>query len=218
MPSAADAGQDRDSIDPEDLCPLETSVVDTVDAIKARFVTKGGPGSYVVLIPSPDGSIGRVTVQGKQGEAVLNKAGQAVSLEGSAPAPIEVSDEKVKADFGSAIAARPPVPEQFLFYFKLGSTQLTKESQALLPSVLAKVRARQNLDIWLIGHTDTTGDVKRNDALGLKRAQALAKNFEKLGIKDLTVTIESYGERNLLVATPDNTPEPRNRRGEVTLR
>jgi adhesin transport system outer membrane protein len=217
MPSAADAGQDRDHMDPADLCPLETSVVDTVDAIKARFATKG-PGSYVVLIPSPDGSIGRVTVQGKQGEEVLTKAGQAVSLDGNAPVPIEVSEEKVKADFGSAISARPPVPEQFVFYFNLGSTQLTKESRALLPSVLAKVRARQALDIWLIGHTDTTGDVKRNDALGLKRAKALAKNFTQLGIKDLTLTIESYGERSPQVATPDNTPEPRNRRGEVTLR
>ena len=220
VPSAADAGQDRDHIDPADLCPLEASVVDTVDAIKARFLTKG-PGSYVVLMPSPDGSIGRVTVQGqqgKQGEQVLTKAGQAVSLDGSTPVPIEVSEQKVKADFGSAIAARPPVPEQFVFYFKLGSTELTKESRALMPSVLAKVRARQSIDIWLIGHTDTTGDVKRNDALGLKRAKALAKNFEKLGIKDLNLTVESYGERSPQVATPDNTPEPRNRRGEVTLR
>ena len=217
MPSAADAGQDRDHMDPADLCPLDTSAVDTVDAIKARFVTKG-PGSYVVLIPSPDGSIGRVTVQGKQGEEVLTKAGQAVSLDGITPVPMEVSEQKVKADFGSAIAARPPVPEQFVFYFNLGSTQLTKESRALLPSVLAKVRARQTLDIWLIGHTDTTGDDKRNDALGLKRAKALAKQFEKLGIKDLSVTIESYGERSPQVATPDNTPEPRNRRAEATLR
>ena len=217
MPSAADAGQDRDHMDPADLCPLDTSAVDTVDAIKARFVTKG-PGSYVVLIPSPDGSVGRVTVQGKQGEEVLTKAGQAVSLDGITPVPMEVSEQKVKADFGSAIAARPPVPEQFVFYFNLGSTQLTKESRALLPSVLAKVRARQTLDIWLIGHTDTTGEVKRNDALGLKRARALAKQFEKLGIKDLNVTIESYGERSPQVATPDNTPEPRNRRAEATLR
>lgn len=215
LPGAAEAGQDRDSVDPADLCPQEMTVVDTVEAIKARYATKG-PGSYVMLIPNPDGSIGRVMVQGRQGEQVLTKAGQAISLDGGIP--IEVSEEKVKADFGSAIAARPPIPEKFVFYFNKGSTQLTKESRALLPSVLAKARARQAMDIWLIGHTDTTGDAKRNDALGLKRAQALAKNFEKLGLKDLTLTVESYGERSLEVATPDNTSEPLNRRGEVTLR
>ncbi len=214
VPSAADAGQDRDHVDPADLCPMEMTVVETVDAIKARYATKG-PGSYVVLIPSPDGSVGRVTVQVPQGEKVLNQAGQAVSLDG---APIEVSGEKIKADFGSAIAALPAIPEKFVFYFHKGSTRLTKESKALLPSVLAKARARQALDLWLIGHTDTTGSDKRNDALGLKRAQVLAKNFEKLGIKDLKLTVESYGERDLEVATPDNTSEPRNRRGEVTLR
>lgn len=215
VPTPAEAGQDRDSVDPADLCPQETTVVDTVDAIKARYATKG-PGSYVVLIPSPDGSVGRVMVQGKQGEQVLTEAGQAVSLDGGVP--IEVSEDKVKADFGSAIAARPLLPEKFIFYFNKGSTQLTQESRALLPGVLAKARARQALDIWLIGHTDTTGDAKRNDTLGLKRAQALAKNFEKLGLKDLTMTLESYGERSLQVVTPDNTSEPRNRRGEVTLR
>lgn len=218
VPTAAEAGQERDRIDPADLCPFEVTEVDSVDAIKARFATgpAKGPGSYVVLIPSPDGSIGRVMVQGKQGEQVLTKAGQAVSLDGGSP--FEVSEQKVKADFGSAIAARPPIPEQFVFYFNQGSTQLTRESRALLPSVLAKTRARQTLDIWLIGHTDTTGDAKRNDALGLKRAQALAKNFQKLGLKDLTMTIESYGELSPQVATPDGTSEPRNRRGEVTLR
>lgn len=215
MPSADEAGQDRDGIDPADLCSQEVTVVDTVDAIKARYATKG-PGSYVVLIPSPDGSVGRVLVQGKQGEQVLTKAGQAVSLDGGVP--IEVSEAKVRADFGSAIAARPPIPEKFIFYFNQGSTQLSQESRALLPKVLDKARARQALDIWLIGHTDTTADARRNDALGLKRAQALAKSFQKLGIKDLTMTVESYGERSLQVATPDNTSEPLNRRGEVTLR
>ena len=217
VPGADEAGQDRAAIDPADLCPQEMTVVDTVEAIKARYATKG-QGSYVVLIPSPDGSVGRVTVQGKQGEQVLTKPGQAVSLDGITPNPIEVSAEKVKADFGSAIAARPPIPEKFVFYFNVGSTQLTQESRALLPSVLAKARARQAMDIWLIGHTDTTGSAKRNDALGLKRAQTLAKHFQKLGLKDLTLTVESYGERTLEVATPDNTSEPRNRRGEVTLR
>ncbi len=38
MPNAKDAGQDRTSIDPAELCPLEESVVDTLDKIKATTV------------------------------------------------------------------------------------------------------------------------------------------------------------------------------------
>jgi len=32
------------------------------------------------------------------------------------------------------------------------------------------------------------------------------------------ITIESHGEKNPLVPTPDDTEEPRNRRVEVTVR
>lgn len=36
VPSAQDAGQDRAGIDPAELCPMEESVVDTIDRIKAK--------------------------------------------------------------------------------------------------------------------------------------------------------------------------------------
>ncbi len=38
LPSARDAGQDRTSIDPAELCPLEEDVVETMDRIKSRVV------------------------------------------------------------------------------------------------------------------------------------------------------------------------------------
>ena len=221
VPNAQDAGQDRTSIDPAELCPQEELTVDTVDAIKARFATAPKrpvtDGSYVVLIPSPDGSIGRVTVQGKQGRQELTKAGQAVLMDGSGTS-FDVGKPQLDRDFGAATAALPAVPERFVLYFNRGGTQLTKASQAELPGILARARARKALDIWLIGHTDTVGSVERNQALGLKRAQAIAKRLAQLGLKDTVVTVDSYGKRSPQVPTPDETDEPRNRRGEVFLR
>ncbi len=38
LPSAKDAGQDRTSIDPAELCPLEEDVVESMDRIKSRVV------------------------------------------------------------------------------------------------------------------------------------------------------------------------------------
>ena len=38
MPSAQDAGQDREGLDPAELCPIEESLVDTMDKIKAGIV------------------------------------------------------------------------------------------------------------------------------------------------------------------------------------
>lgn len=219
VPAAEAAGQDRGRTEIAELCPFEVTEVDTVDAIKARFATPvavKAPGSYVVLVPSPDGSIGRVTVQGKQGEQTLTQSGQAAPLDGGAG--FNVDKQKMQQDFGSAIAALPPVPEQFVLYFVRGGTQLTKESKAIVPKMLARAKERKSLEVWLVGHTDTVGSPKRNEALGLQRAQTIAKQFRKLGLKNSALTVESFGERSPLVATPDETDEPRNRRGEVTLR
>ena len=221
VPLAKDVGQEREGINTTELCPAVETTVDSVAAIKARL-TKApvrGPGSYVVLIPSPDGSIGRVTVQGKLGQQVLTKDGQIALLDGSAvPIDLAVSKQQIERDFSAAIAARPPIPEQFVLYFERGGTQLTKASKTLLPRLLERARARKTLDIWLIGHTDTVGSSQRNDTLGLSRAKSIARLLQQKGRKDLALTIESYGERSPLVATPDETDEPRNRRGEVTFR
>jgi adhesin transport system outer membrane protein len=218
IPAAEAAGQDRGRTDMAELCPFEVTEVDTVDAIKARYTTVAvkAPGSYVVLIPSPDGSIGRVTVQGKQGEQMLSQSGQAAPLDGGAS--FEVDKQKMQQDFGTAIAALPPLPEQFVLYFVRGGTQLTKESRAVMPKMLARAKERKSLEVWLVGHTDTVGNPKRNEALGLKRAQTIARQFKQLGLKDSALTVESFGERSPQVATPDETNEPRNRRSEITLR
>lgn len=175
-----------------------------------------GPGSYAVLLPSPDGSVGKIAVQGTGGTQVLTQAMTGAGIDGGKP-PFEVTQEQLTRDFGPAMAARPALPEQFMLYFDQGS-QLTAESQALLQRVLERARARTSLDISVIGHTDTQGSAETNESLALKRATTMAEQLKQLGLQDAVLTIESHGERNLLVKTPDDTAEPRNRRVEITLR
>ena len=103
-------------------------------------------------------------------------------------------------------------------YFETGGAQLTAASQALIPQVVNVVKARTAPDVSIIGHTDTEGDAELNDKLGLTRAQAIAKLLTEAGLVTDSVSVESHGKRNLLVPTPDNTAEPRNRRVEVTIR
>jgi adhesin transport system outer membrane protein len=175
------------------------------------------PQSYVTLLPSPDGSVGKVVVQGQHGEQMLTRAQQGAVLDGSKP-PFDVSAEQLQRDFGAAMQARPALPEQFLLYFETGGSELTGESKALLPRIVERALARQSLDMSVIGHSDTQGAADANEALALKRATAIAERLRTLGLRDAVMTIESHGERNLLVPTPDETPEPRNRRVEITLR
>lgn len=175
------------------------------------------PGSYVALLRSPDGSLGSVVVRSAQGEQVLSQAFKAAALDGNKE-PYFVTQEQLQRDFGAALAARPPLPEQFLLYFETGGAELTAPSKALLPKILERARARTGLDLSVIGHSDTQGKADANEALALKRASVMAEQLRQLGLQNATLTVESHGERNLLVATPDETPEPRNRRVEITLR
>jgi adhesin transport system outer membrane protein len=175
------------------------------------------PQSYVALLASPDGSVGKVVVQGQRGEQVLTKAQQGALLDGSQP-PFDVSAEQLQRDFGAAMKARPEMPEQFLLYFELGGAQLTAESKTLMTRIVERALARQAVDMSVIGHTDTQGVANANEALALKRATAIAEQLRELGLKDAVMAVESHGERNLLVPTPDETAEPRNRRVEITLR
>lgn len=176
-----------------------------------------GSKSYVVLLENPDGSTGAVVVKGAKGEQVIDQARQGAAVDGSTkPAPVPEAD--IQRDFSSAMAARPLLPERFLLYFESGGTQLTAESNALLPKIVENAAKRPAVDVSIIGHTDTQGKAGQNEALALKRAQAIAELIKKKGLKVHALSVESHGERNPLIKTPDDTPEPRNRRVEVSLR
>lgn len=183
----------------------------------AALLAGCGGKSYVALLESPDGTTGKVVVRGDKGEQVIDRKMQAVPIDGSAP-PAPISEETLKRDFGAAMAARPLLPERFLLYFESGGAQLTAESAALLPRIVASVTERPAVDVSIIGHSDTVGKADANEALALKRAAAVAEMLKAQGLRAHALSVESHGERNLLVATPDETPEPRNRRVEISVR
>lgn len=183
---------------------------------KPVFIPEPPMGSYVVVLQDDDGSVGTVTVTGARGTAVINRLAQGALLDGSPPFAVEES--RIQRDFKPALAAKPLQPQAFLLYFETGGAQLTAASQALIPRVLAAVKSRSAPDISVIGHTDTEGDDAVNEKLGLTRAQAIAKQLVEAGLVATNVSVESHGKRNLLVPTPDNTPEARNRRVEISIR
>jgi len=129
-----------------------------------------------------------------------------------------VDPKKIAKDFEEATQARPVLPKTFLLYFKTGGSILTAESEALIPAILKEVETRTVPDVSIIGHTDTMGKAEANESLALKRAQAIAGKIQEAGLKTKEITVTSHGERNLLVKTPDETAEEKNRRVEITVR
>ena len=173
--------------------------------------------SYVVLLDNADGTVGAITVKGAKGTVIVDRLAQGALLDGSGKA-FAVEEGRIRRDFGAALASRPLEPVTFLLYFEPGGSQLTAASKALIPRVLAATKGRPAPDVSVIGHTDTEGDAGGNEKLGLLRAQAIGKLITDAGLKVQELSIASHGEGNLLVHTPDNTAEAKNRRVEISIR
>ena len=129
-----------------------------------------------------------------------------------------MSEADVTRLFGDALAALPPAPRHFTLHFRFESDALTEESTALVPEILRTVKALSVPEAVVVGHTDTMGNPGANVALGLKRAISVRNILVEAGLAPSTIEVTSHGEADLLVKTPNNTPEPRNRRVEITVR
>ncbi len=120
--------------------------------------------------------------------------------------------------FGDALAALPPAPKSFTLYFQFDSDELTPDARALLPEILRIVKERPVPDVVAIGHTDTTGSAASNYQLGLRRAARVRDLLVEAGLDAALIAVTSAGEGEPLIRTPDETPEPRNRRVEIAVR
>ena len=121
--------------------------------------------------------------------------------------------------FGDLLSTLPPPPEQFLLYFRFESDELTDQSRALFPRILAALRNRPFPDLAVVGHTDTTGSgFASNIELGLKRANAIRALLLAAGVNANVIEVTSHGKADLLIKTADGVLEPRNRRVEITIR
>lgn len=177
--------------------------------------------SYVVLLPVDGKVSGEVVVTNSHGSQVLNQSWQTTEIAGSGLAPGKpvVQDRAaVQALVGSALTTMPLPPIRYILYFETNKAKLTPESQLMIPEILKAVKGRHPAELSVVGHTDTVGPPKKNYQLGLLRANSVTAQLTLLGAKPALVEIDSHGESNPLIKTPDNTPEPRNRRIEVTIR
>jgi outer membrane protein OmpA-like peptidoglycan-associated protein len=130
----------------------------------------------------------------------------------------KLKDEAIKEDFGNAIESTPVLPVKYVLLFQIGSSKLVAESEPDAQKLLEDVKSRPAPDITIDGHTDTVGRDALNDKLSRQRAEYVAELIKTQGAEPRAMEIEYYGKRKPLVVTPDNTPELRNRRVEVTVR
>jgi outer membrane protein OmpA-like peptidoglycan-associated protein len=173
----------------------------------------------VVLLPDQKGRTGSLVVKTAKGETVLDKPFQAADIDRSGRIETRtLAPAEVHQQFGQALAAQPLRPVSFTLYFLLGSTELTPESMHTLELVKAELAQRPASEITVIGHTDLVAGESFNDALSLKRAEAVHEAIIKAGITASWIEVTGRGKREPVVQTEDGVPEPRNRRVEIRVR
>jgi OOP family OmpA-OmpF porin len=136
----------------------------------------------------------------------------------NAPPPAMPPAEEFPAPVTDAPhGANVPLNEAaFMVFFDWDKYDLTGSARSVLDTVAKEIKARQDVkQVVVIGHTDTSGGEKYNQALSMKRANAVKAALSSRGMKNIRV--EGRGENDLLVKTPDNTREPENRRAQISL-
>jgi outer membrane protein OmpA-like peptidoglycan-associated protein len=175
--------------------------------------------AIVVLLPDSPKTVGRADVANKAGAVDLDDANEGARVRrNQRPTVFTLSDAEVQQMFGEALAALPPAPQRFVLNFRFESDELTDEARALVPGILSLVRERPFADVVVTGHTDTMGTIRANFDLGLKRALMVRNLLISAGLDASQIQVTSLGETDLLVRTPDDTPEPRNRRVDIVVR
>jgi outer membrane protein OmpA-like peptidoglycan-associated protein len=177
--------------------------------------------TLVVLLPDPENGVtGRAFVSNKSGNTDLTAARESsTATPSTAPTAVTtMSEEEVQRMFGETLAALPMAPVHFTLNFKFESDELTDESRALLPEILNTVKERVIPEVLVVGHTDTMGTPRANIDLGLTRANTVRNLLIQVGLDPELIEVRSHGESDLLVKTPDETAEPRNRRVEISVR
>jgi outer membrane protein OmpA-like peptidoglycan-associated protein len=186
-----------------------------------KRVASPTPGrTQVVLLDDPDSPASSVNVTSKAGSVALTTPLESTSVVASRPptAPVKLDEADVQRQFATLLADLPAAVQHFNLYFRTETSDLTEESRAILPDVLSAVATRKIPEVTVIGHTDTTGSAANNYRLGLDRAQMVKTLLVRAGLDASLIEVESHGEADLLRKTADNTPEPRNRRVEITIR
>jgi len=173
------------------------------------------PNETVTVLPSADGHIGTVVVQRGNEKQVLNQP-YATTRNGDAVQVLAAAE--VKETFGSTLQALPARPTIFLLYFTTGTDELTEESKGDLQRILDELKQRPVPDVYVIGHTDTVGELRGNDQLSAQRAETVKGFLVGIGIAAERIQTAGRGKREPIVQTGDNVDEPKNRRVEINVR
>jgi outer membrane protein OmpA-like peptidoglycan-associated protein len=116
-----------------------------------------------------------------------------------------------------APAPAPAPTKDWMVFFDTNSTTLSPDATTTVSDAANVAKSMPSSKVTVIGYTDTVGSVAYNKALSLKRANAVKDALVGSGVTAQSITVNGDGEQGLLVQTPDQMKQAKNRRVQIVV-
>ncbi len=129
----------------------------------------------------------------------------------SGVAGVDLTGTSVGADGGPANVGR-------VVYFDFDSYIVKSEAQGLVDAHARFLKENGTRRVMIEGHTDERGGREYNLALGQKRAEAVRRSLNLLGVQDAQMEAVSYGKEKPAAHGYNEAAYSQNRRAELSYR
>lgn len=113
------------------------------------------------------------------------------------------------------VVAAPQAPFQVLFGF--GSAKINAEGKAVIAEAAKAFKTIGATAISVIGHADTVGSARANQALSERRAAGVKRALVEDGVPESAITASGMGSREPVVSTGEGVKEAQNRTAVIQI-
>jgi peptidoglycan-associated lipoprotein len=100
-------------------------------------------------------------------------------------------------------------------FFAFDNATISADYQDMLSAHAAYLTSHPSISVTIEGHADERGTPEYNIALGERRAEAVEKYLQALGVQASQMSIVSYGEEKPLVREHNEAAYSKNRRAVI---
>jgi outer membrane protein OmpA-like peptidoglycan-associated protein len=113
--------------------------------------------------------------------------------------------------------APPPPSKAWMVFFDTNSTTLSQQATMTITEATSVAKSMPNARVAVTGYTDTDGTPAYNQQLSIRRADAVKNALVSNGIAPQAISVNGTGEAGLLIETPDQTKNEKNRRVQIVV-
>ena len=154
-----------------------------------------------------------VTTAQPGGTPAARPAAQTTPAPQSQVATVDLARQRAEQEAAAARAATANLPR--VLYFDFDSYVMRGQDKPAVEAYSRLLVAQRNLRMSLEGHADERGGREYNLALGQKRAEAVTKAMELLGVNANQVEAVSFGEERPAETGSSEAAWAKNRRVEL---